>query len=122
MFCKNCECQSCTDKRNLIEREYLKIVLSLSTENRTEEEILLNKSKVNADEVSKYDILTAKLSDNRNFSVKFSNHGGHRDGFKYRISLWLAKKNLCAQIKMITNKKPVIVTSINEDLLDYINY
>lgn len=122
MFCKNCNCQSCTDERNLIEREFLKVSLSLSTENRTEEEILLNKSKISGEESPKYDILTATLKDNRTFSVRFNNHKGKRDGIRYRISLFIAKKNLCAQIKIVTNKKPVIVGSIDEDLLDYINH
>ena len=121
MFCKNCTCQSCTDNRNLIEREYIKITLSISTENRDVEEVMQNRAKGN-DLIPKYDVLTATLVDNRTFSVRFNNFKGQRDGFLYRICLFLAKKNLCAQVRMITNKKPVIVFSIKEDLLDYIKY
>lgn len=122
MGCKHCTCQSCTDERISLERKYIKVVLSLSTENRSSEEIQRNIDKEsNEKKPSNYDILYAETPNNRAFSVKFKNWGGHRDSLRYRISLWKAKKNLLAQIKMITNKKGMIVANMDEDLLDYIS-
>lgn len=120
-FCKHCTCQSCTDERNSIEKRFIKTVLRLSTENRTSSEIQNNIDREDEEKkVSLYDILYAEIPNERTFSVKFKNCKGHRDTLLYRFKLWRAKRNLLAQIKMITNKHSVIVSSLNDDMLDYL--
>lgn len=120
-FCKHCTCQSCTDERIAIEKRFIKTVLRLSTENRTSDEIQNNINKEDTEKkVSLYDILYAEIPNDRTFSVKFKNCKGHRDSLYYRMRLWRAKRNLLAQIKMITNKQSVIVSSLEDDMLDYL--
>lgn len=121
MSCKHCSCQSCQDERRELERRFVKVALSISTENRTPEEIQRNLDKeLGKEQTSKYDVLYAKTADDRTFSVKFKNQGGKRYSFAYRFALLIAKKNLLAEVKMIMEKQPVVVENIEEDLLDYV--
>lgn len=122
MSCSHCSCQKCTDERAYLERSFIKVVLSISTENRTSKQIHnnLDKEDKNDETVSQHDVIYAETASGRTFSVKFSNRNGHRDGALYRWFLYFAKKNLLAQIKMITNKKAIIVANMEEDLLDII--
>lgn len=118
-FCKNCTCQSCTDERSRLERHLIKVKLRLSTESRTCDQIHKNYDKELQDESSPFDILYATIPDNTIYSVRFNNCKGGRSSFLYRFNLWRAKKNLLSHIRMVTNRKAIVVFDLNQDILEF---